>query len=125
MEDFKDFKVWVKAHELTIVIYETTRGFPRDEIYGLTSQMRRAAASIGGNIAEGCGRGSDAELRRFLNIARGSANEREYHLLLAKDLKFIQINQFAAFDAKVQEVQRMLAALGKRLRIAVPDLARS
>ncbi len=125
MEDFKDFKVWVKAHELTIAIYEITRGFPRDEIYGLTSQMRRAAASIGANIAEGCGRGSDAELRRFLNIARGSANELEYHLLLAKDLKFIEIKEFAAFDARVQEVQRMLAALGKRLRMTVPDLARS
>ena len=125
MEDFKDFKVWVKAHELTMAIYETTRTFPREEIYGLTSQMRRAAASIGANIAEGCGRGSDAELRRFLQIARGSANELEYHLLLAKDLKFVQVKDFEAFDARVQEVQRMLAALGKRLRSPMPDLARS
>src|SRR5882724_3670212 len=108
-----------------MAIYETTRTFPREEIYGLTSQMRRAAASIGANIAEGCGRGSDAELRRFLQIARGSANELEYHLLLAKDLKFVQVKDFEAFDARVQEVQRMLAALGKRLRSPMPDLARS
>ena len=80
-------KVWVKAHEVTLAIYQCTRNFPREEIYGLTSQMRRAAASIAANIAEGCGRRSDAELHRFLQIARGSARELEYHLLLARDLR--------------------------------------
>src|ERR1700693_2932733 len=89
MEDFKDLKVWTKAHALTLAIHGWTRGFPRDEIYRLTSQLRRAAASIGANIAEGCGRRSDAEMKRFLQIARGSANEVEYHLLLAKDLNLL------------------------------------
>ena len=119
MEDFKDFKVWTKAHELTIALYETTNTFPKQEIYGLSSQMRRAAASIGANIAEGCGRGSDAELRRFIQIARGSANELEYHLLLAKDLKFLEGGNFKELDTKVQEIQRMLASLAKKLSESV------
>ena len=89
MKDFKELKVWSKAHELTVAIYRLTRTFPRDEIYGLTSQERRSTASIGANIAEGCGRHSDGELARFLQIARGSASETEYHLLLAKDLRFL------------------------------------
>ena len=84
MEDFKNLRVWVKAHEITLDIYKKTQCFPKEEMYSLTSQMRRAAASIGANIAEGCGRRSDGEMRRFLQIARGSANELEYHLLLAK-----------------------------------------
>jgi four helix bundle protein len=74
VEDFKNLKVWAKAHALTLEIYQSTRKFPRDEIYGLTSQIRRASASIGANIAEGCGRRSDAELKRFTQIARGSAS---------------------------------------------------
>lgn len=89
MKDFKELKVWAKAHELTVAVYGITRAFPRDEVYGLSAQLRRSAASIGANIAEGCGRRSDGELARFLQIARGSASETEYHLLLAKDLKFL------------------------------------
>jgi four helix bundle protein len=89
MEDFKNLRVWAKAHELTLSVYQRTRDFPKEEMYGLTSQMRRSAASVGANIAEGCGRRSDGEMRRFLQIARGSASELEYHLLLAKDLRFL------------------------------------
>ena len=77
MEDFKNLKVWSKAHALTLAVYQRTRTFPKDEIYGSTSQIRRASASIGANIAEGCGRRSDPELKRFVQIARGSANELE------------------------------------------------
>ena len=115
MEDFKNLKVWTKAHELTLAVYKQTRAFPRDEIYGLTSQMRRACASIGANIAEGCGRRSDAEMKRFLQIARGSASEAEYHLLLAKDLQFLAADEFNDLEGKVLEVQRMLASLVQRL----------
>jgi four helix bundle protein len=86
MKDFKELRVWSKAHDLTVLVYKLTRAFPRDEVYGLTSQVSRSAASIGANIAEGCGRRSDGEMARFLQIARGSASETEYHLLLAKDL---------------------------------------
>jgi four helix bundle protein len=89
VEDFKNLKVWVKAHQLTLIVYRTTIAFPKEEIYGLTSQLRRAASSIGADIAEGCGRRSDGEMRRFLQIARRSANELEYHLLLARDLHFV------------------------------------
>lgn len=94
MKDFKELRVWSKAHELTMLVYKLTRAFPRDEIYGLTSQVRRSAASVGANIAEGCGRHSDGEMTRFLQIARGSASETEYHLLLAKDLGLLQEADF-------------------------------
>ena len=123
MEDFKDLKVWTKAHELTLAIYRCTRGFPREEVYGLTSQVRRASASIGANLAEGCGRRSDAEMKRFAQIARGSANELEYHLLLARDLQLLTTDEFKNLEAKVLEIQRMLASLVQRLQ--GPALARS
>src|SRR5579872_4147328 len=116
MKDFKDLKVWAKAHEVTLAVYQITRNFPREEIYGLTSQMRRAAASVAANIAEGCGRRSDAELHRFLQIARGSASELEYHLLLARDLHFMNGGDFKRIEAGVVEVQRMLTSLAQRLR---------
>jgi four helix bundle protein len=123
MEDFKDLVVWTKAHQLTLAVYQRTRAFPREEMYGLTSQVRRASASIGANIAEGCGRRSDAEMKRFLQIARGSANELEYHLLLARDLQLLQADEFRDLEEKILEVQRMLASLVQRLQ--GPVLARS
>ena len=123
MEDFRDLKVWTKAHDLTLNVYRSTRAFPKQEMYGLTSQLRRSAASIGANIAEGCGRRSDAEMKRFCQIARGSASELEYHLLLARDLQFLPPNEFTDLERKVHEVQRMLASLVQRLQPAV--LARS
>ena len=123
MEDFKDLKVWMKAHEMTLSVYHCTRSFPKEEMYGLTSQLRRSAASIGANIAEGCGRRSDAEMKRFCQIARGSASEVEYHLLLARDLQFLSISEFKNLEEKVHEVQRMLASLVQRLQPA--GLARS
>lgn len=123
MEDFKDLKVWTKAHQLTLALYQQTRFFPKDEIYGLTRQIRRAASSIGANIAEGCGRRSDPEMKRFVQIARGSASELECHLLLAKDLRFLTEQEFSALQTKVLEVQRMLASLVQRLE--APVLARS
>ncbi len=123
MEDFKDLKVWTKAHELTLAIYQCTRVFPKEEMYGLSSQIRRASASIGANIAEGCGRRSDPEMKRFVQIARGSASELEYHLLLARDLQLLTVDEFEKLEAKILEVQRMLASLSQRLGTAV--LARS
>jgi four helix bundle protein len=119
MEDFKDLMVWAKAHQLALCVYQRTRTFPREELFGLTSQVRRASASIGANIAEGCGRRSDAEFKRFLQIARGSASELECHLLLARDLRFLEADEFNDLEAKVLEVQRMLASLVQRLQGAV------
>jgi four helix bundle protein len=123
MEDFKKLKVWSKAHLLTLAVYEITRKFPREEVFGLTSQIRRASASIGANIAEGCGRRSDPEMKRFVQIARGSANELEYHLLLARDLQLLPVEEFKELETKTLEIQRMLAALTQRL--GRPILARS
>jgi four helix bundle protein len=117
MEDFKDLRVWVKAYELTLDVYKKTRAFPKDEMYGLTSQLRRAASSIGANIAEGCGRRSDPEMRRFLQIARGSANEVEYHLLLSRDLELLSVDDFNELEAIVLEIQRMLASFVQRLSV--------
>ena len=111
MKDFKELRVWQKAHALTLEIYQATKSFPRDEIYGLISQMRRAAVSVGANIAEGCGRRSDGELTRFLQIARGSASELEYHLLLARDLKLLANDAYQSFEKQLIEVQRMLTSL--------------
>ena len=129
MEDFKNLRVWEKSHALTIEVYQTTRLFPTDERYGLTSQIRRAAASIGANIAEGCGRRSDPEMKRFLQIARGSASELECHLLLARDLEILQATDFKKLEPKVLEIQRMLAALVQRLAVIssvnIKPLARS
>jgi four helix bundle protein len=119
MEDFKDLKVWHKAHQLTLTLYTMTEVFPRDEIYGLTGQMRRAAISIGANIAEGCGRRSDGEMNRFLQIARGSASELEYHLLLARDLCFLGEANYKDLNGRTQEIQRMLASLSASVRSAM------
>src|SRR6266853_1530674 len=90
VKDFHELKVWQKAHQLTLVVYQITASFPREELYGLTSQLRRCSSSIPANLAEGGGRNGDAEFARFCSIAMGSASELEYHLLLAKDPKLIK-----------------------------------
>ena len=111
MKDFKDLRVWSKAHCLTIDGYKATRQFTKEELFGITSQMRRAASSIGANIAEGAGRKSDGELTRYLHIARGSAAELEYHLLLAHDLDVLSKGVHSLLAKQTDEVQRMLTSL--------------
>jgi four helix bundle protein len=115
MKDFRKLLVWEKAHQLTLAIYHVTGAFPRDEIYGLTSQMRRAASSVSSNIAEGCGREGDAELSRFCLMARGSASELEYQILLARDLKLIQPNEYETLTQQTVEIKRMLTVLVQKL----------
>ena len=117
MQDFRNLKVWEKSHLLTLDIYRVTGRFPRHEMYGLTSQLRRAAASVPANIAEGCGRDTNAELARFLQIAMGSASELEYHLLLARDLTYIDSKDYTNANAEVVQIKRMLAPLINSLRI--------
>jgi four helix bundle protein len=116
VRDFRELKVWAKAHRLTLATYRATASFPREEVYGLTSQMRRCASSIPANIAEGCGRDGATELARFLRIAAGSASELEYHLLLAHDLSFLDHAVHARLTSDVTEVKRMLTAFVHRLR---------
>jgi len=116
MQSFKNLKVWEKAHILTLDVCQSSKTFPREEIYGLTSQMRRASASIGANIAEGTCRKGDIDFARFLQMAAGSASELEYHLLLARDLKLLQTPDFERLSGRAVEVKRMLASLMQRLR---------
>lgn len=111
MKNFRDLQVWQKAHALTLASYQTTKAFPREEMYGLTSQVRRCATSIAANIAEGCGKRGNAEFQRFLGIALSSASELEYHYLLAHDLHFINDLDYTTLNTKVVEIKRMLAAL--------------
>jgi four helix bundle protein len=101
---------------MTLDIYRMTATFPKEEAYGLTSQLRRSAASIGANIAEGCGRRSDGEMCRFLQIARGSASEIEYHILLARDLHFLAEEDFQTLTRQADELQRMLTGLMQSVR---------
>ena len=115
MGDYKKLAVWEKAHQLTLDVYRITASFPKEEMYGLTSQIKRASASIPANIAEGSGRGGDAELVRFLRIAMGSAYEVEYHLLLAHDLSFLDTSTYQEVNQWVSEVIRMLAGLIQHL----------
>ena len=115
MKDFRELQVWQKAHELTLAVYQITANFPREELYGLTAQLRRAGSSIAANLAEGCGRNGDAELARFCSMAMGSASELEYHLLLAHDLKLIQTKDYDALDQRAVELKRMLTALLQKL----------
>ena len=115
MKDFHELKVWQKAHQLTLAIYQITAMFPREELYGLTSQLRRCSSSIPANLAEGCGRNGDAEFARFCSIAMGSASELEYHLLLAKDLKLIKPKDHTELSQRATELKRMLTALLQKL----------
>jgi four helix bundle protein len=115
MQDFRNLRVWQKAHHLTLDVYYSSFDFPREEMYGLTSQIRRASVSIGANIAEGCCRQGDPEFRRFLQIAMGSASELEYELLLAHDLSILKSAQFERLLKEVIEVKPMLASLIQKL----------
>jgi four helix bundle protein len=116
MKDFRELKVWEKAHELTLSVYKTTSTFPKDELYGLTSQLRRASMSIATNIAEGCGRGSDADFAHFLQIAMGSACEAEYQLVLSRDLGYLRPDLYSNLQESLEEVKRMISSLLKTLR---------
>jgi four helix bundle protein len=116
MQDFRELKVWKKSHELTLSVYRLTANFPRAEVYGLTSQLRRSSSSIPANLAEGRGRGGDAEFARYCSIAMGSATETEYHLLLAKDLNLIKPEEYKRVAEQTTEVKRMLTALLQKLK---------
>jgi len=118
MRNYKDLRVWDEAHQLTLAIYKATQPFPKEERFGLTSQIRRASASILANLAEGCGRRSDGEMGRFVLIAMGSASELSYHLLLASDLSFLSREQYAELNPRVERVLKMLSALFSKLRSA-------
>ncbi len=116
MRDFKNLHVWCKSHELTLEIYRVTSEFPKHELYGLTSQIRRAFSSIQANIAEGCGRNGEAELARFMQIAMGSASEVRYFLILTHDLGYLPGAKFQSLSKHINEIQKMLRAYITRLK---------
>lgn len=124
MRNYRDLLVWQKAHNLTLATYAVTRKLPAEERFGLTAQIRRSCCSIPANLAEGCGRRSDGEMSRFIQIAMGSGAELSYHLPLAKDLKFLTRDDYARLHSELSEVMRMLSSFSQKLREA-RELAKS
>ncbi len=115
MRDFRQLTVWQKAHQVTLAAYRSTKAFPRDELFGLTSQIRRSASSIAANIAEGCGRRGGVDMARFLQIAMGSASELEYHFLLARNLELLPVADYERLAGGAIEVKRMLSSLIRKV----------
>jgi len=115
MRDFRELKVWQKAHRFVLDVYRHSRSFPSEERFGLTAHLRKSAVSVPSNIAEGCGRESEREFARFLDIAAGSASESEYQLLLARDLGYLQHDDHRQLDEQVNEVKRMLNGFMQKL----------
>ena len=116
MRDWRKYKVWELSHEFVLEIYQVTTNFPKEEVYNLTSQLRRACLSIPTNIVEGAGRNSDAEFCRFLIMAQGSANEVQYLLLASKDLNLVEDVKHTELNDKVDKIKRMLFNLIKSLK---------
>lgn len=116
MKDFRSLKIWQRSHAMALTVYKLTREFPKHELYGLTSQIQRAAVSVPTNIAEGCGRDSDAELKRFSVIAMGSSSEVEYLLLLAHDLGYLQTDVYQATYSELVETRRMINSFIQTLK---------
>ncbi|HEY3973324.1 MAG TPA: four helix bundle protein [Candidatus Sulfotelmatobacter sp.] len=116
MRNYKDLRVWHEAHQLTLAVYKVTMTFPKDERFGMISQIRRCSSSIAANLAEGCGRRSDGEMARFVQIAMGSGSELSYHLLLAKDLGFLSEEGFTPLNSQTERVLKMLSALSAKIR---------
>jgi four helix bundle protein len=118
MGDFKKLDVWQVAHKIVCDVYRETAGFPKTEAYGLTAQLRRSAASVPANLAEGCGRRGDAEFSRYVRISLGSATELEYHLLLSRDIGLLPPSSFESLSGEVLRMQGMLAGLHRTLKRA-------
>jgi four helix bundle protein len=120
MRDFRKYNVWSIGHELVIDVYSLTRNFPASEMYGITSQIRRASVSIPTNIAEGCGRVTDSEFARFIHISLGSAHEVEYLLQLSKDLNYLSEESYLFLNEKVNLIKRKLYHLEKSIKEKKP-----
>ena len=117
MQNYKDLKVWEKAHQFVFSVYADSKTFPREEIYSLTNQLRRASSSIPANIAEGCGKYSQIDFAKYLNIALGSANESEYFILLSKDLGYLAIDRYESLTSLINEIKATLIALISKVRV--------
>lgn len=116
MKNYRELKIWQRSHAFTISLYRATKSFPRDELFALTSQMRRACTSIPANIAEGCGREGDAELKRFLTIALGSACELDYYVFLSHELGYLGESASQPLATEIIEIRRMLGSFIQKLK---------
>ena len=116
MQDFRKVRAWQENRELTLLVYRVTAKFPVEERFGLTTQMRRAVVSIGANIAEGCGRGSDGDKQRFLQMSFGSAVELLHHMITSQDLGFLDQPEFDKLDAKLESVRRLTFGFIRKLK---------
>jgi len=117
MRDYQRLEIWQRSHKLTLRVYNLTQSFPKEELYGLVSQMRRSASSIPTNIAEGCGRNSFIELNRFLVIAAGSSSELQYQFILSKDLKYIDDSIFKELFDEVTQIRKMIYSYCEKLKL--------
>jgi four helix bundle protein len=116
MRNYRTLDVWKESHELTLQVYKVTERFPSGELYSLTSQIRRACYSIPMNIAEGCGKSTEADFARFLDISSGSASELDYQLLLVRDLGYVSPETYQDLSEKLNHIRRMLTSLIKTTR---------
>lgn len=116
MQDFKKLQVWEKAHSLVLSVYRVSQPFPKAELFGLTSQLRRAAYSIAANIAEGCGKQSNLEFAKYLHISLGSANETDYFLLLSHELEYLQQKEYGNLNKQINEIKAMLISLINKVK---------
>lgn len=116
MRNFKDLEVWIEAHKIALDVYKITSSFPKEEMYGITSQLRRSVLSVPNNIAEGCGRGSQAELKRFCDIAMGSASEVEYLLLFCRDLTLLKEESYVEINERLVVLKKRLNAFIQKLK---------
>ena len=116
MRDFKKYNIWKLSHELTLELNNVTKQYPNEEIYGITSQIKRAAVSIPNNISEGCGRDSDSEFNRFLSIALGSASELEYLIILSKDLNYIDEEISTKLITNINDIKRKIYTLKQKIK---------
>ncbi|MEX6685943.1 four helix bundle protein [Danxiaibacter flavus] len=115
MRDYAKLEIWKKAHQLTLDIYRISAAFPKSELFGLCSQMRRSSSSVPSNIAEGCGRNTNAQLLNYLQIASGSCSELAYQLLLCKDLGYISVSSFKQLDNQTIELRKMIYSYSRKL----------
>jgi len=115
MRDYQQLAIWQRSHKLTLKVYSITQAFPKEEVYGLVSQMRRSASSIPTNIAEGCGRESIVELKRFLTIASGSSSELQYQFILSKDLNYINEIIFKELFDEITQIRKMIYSYSEKL----------
>jgi four helix bundle protein len=115
MRDFRKYEVWQLSHSFVLGVYEISKKFPREEQFNITSQLRRASASIPTNISEGCGRNSDREFNHFLNIALGSSTESEYLIILCQDLNLIETSESIQLLEKINHIKSKLFKLKEKL----------